>query len=581
MRIQPRLFVTYLILGIGLAAVAGALLYPRLASEARAVAEARLEATAGMITVELERQGAADSLALDERIDALARAADARITIVARDGRVLADSDFDGAALAALDNHAGRAEVRAAQAGGVGRSVRYSRSVDADLLYHALRVDRGPLAGGVVRVAVPLTRVAAARAHAARVLAVALLVGLAAALAMGALMARRLSGPVRELRATAARVVTGDLSARARVRTGDELQELAESLDQATERLADRIAAATAERDRLEGVVEAMIEGVVVTAPDGRVALANAAVLRLFGVDGALAGRTVLEALRHAEAADALAEAARRRAPVSREIEVTWPAARTLALQAVSLPAGGAVGVFHDVTESRHLDAVRRDFVANVSHELKTPLATLAGHAEELATPGLSPAETARSAEVIGRHVARMAALVEDLLALARLEAKGFAPAREAVDVSALVREAVEEWRPRAGASGIALAVETEAPVSVPADAGLLRRAIDNLLDNVLRHCPAGTTARVGARTLPHAVEITVADDGPGIPAAEQARIFERFYRVEKGRSRERGGTGLGLAIVKHVAEAHGGRASVESRPGTGSLFRVTLPRDV
>ena len=577
MRIRSRLFLTYLIVGGGLVAVAGAFLYPQGAREARAGIESRLDGGVRIVVADLER-GDLPLAALDERVDALAEAAEARMTVVAADGRVLADSEFDGAALAALENHAGRPEIESARARREGRSVRYSRSVEADLLYHARLLQRGPLAGSVVRGAVPLTRVATARREAGGRLALALAVALGAAAGMGALMARRLSGPVRELRETAVRVVAGDLTARPRVHTGDELEELAHALAAATARLADRIAAAHAERDRLEGVLEAMVEGVVVIGPDGRVALANAAMRRLFGVAGPLEGRTPLQALRHPGAADALAEAARLRSPVAREIAVDWPRERTLALQAVSLPAGGAVGVFHDVTERRRLDAVRRDFVANVSHEIRTPLATLAGYAEELAAPGLGPDQTLRSAEVIRRHVARMAELVNDLLALARIEAEGFAPAREPVDAVALVEEAAREWSERADARRMRLHVDATEPVSLEADPRLLRNALDNLIENALRHCPDGTTVRLAVDQRPGEVEISVADDGPGIPMEDQGRIFERFYRVEKGRSREAGGTGLGLAIVKHIVEAHGGRATVESRPGAGSTFRLFLP---
>jgi two-component system phosphate regulon sensor histidine kinase PhoR len=412
-------------------------------------------------------------------------------------------------------------------------------------------------------------------------LALALVVGLAVALVMGALMTRRLSGPVRELRETADRVVAGDLTSRARLHTGDEFEDLADSIDQATARLADRIAAATAERDRLEGVLEGMVEGVVVTAPDGRVALANAALRRLFGIGGPLEGRTPLETLRHPGAADVLAEAARKRGPVAREVAVGWPEERMVAIQAVGLPAGGAVGVFRDVTERRRLEAMRRDFVANVSHELRTPLATLTGYAEELSAPGLDSEEVRRSAEVIGRHAGRMTALVDDLLALARLEAEGFAPALERVDAVALVEEVAREWSSRAERREMTLRVMESEPVHLLADPRLLRQALDNLVDNALRHTPPGTAVRLAATRHAGEVELSVADDGPGIPPEDQPRIFERFYRVERGRSRETGGTGLGLAIVKHAAESHGGRATVESRPGTGSTFRIFLPTGV
>jgi two-component system phosphate regulon sensor histidine kinase PhoR len=576
MRIRSRLFLTYLAVGGGLVAVAGAFLYPQVAREARAGIESRLDGGVRIVVADLER-GDLPLAALDERVDALAQAADARMTVVAADGRVLADSEFDGAALAELENHAGRPEIEAARDRRQGHSVRYSRSVEADLLYHARLVEGGPLAGSVVRGGVPLTRVAAARREAGGRLALALAVALVAAAGMGALMARRLSGPVRELRESAVRVAAGDLTARPRVQTGDELEELAHALQAATERLADRIAAAHAERDRLEGVLEAMVEGVVVIGADGRVAMANAAMRRLFGAAGPLEGRTPLQALRHPGAADALAEAARQ-GPVAREVAVGWPRERTLALQAVSLPAGGAVGVFHDVTERRRLDAVRRDFVANVSHELRTPLATLAGYAEELAAPGLGPDQTHRSAEVIRRHVARMAELVDDLLVLARIEAEGFAPAREPVDVAALAEEAAREWSGRADARRMRLYLDAAEPASVEADPRLLRNALDNLIENALRHCPDGTTVRLAVDRRPGEVEISVADDGPGIPPEDQGRIFERFYRVEKGRSREAGGTGLGLAIVKHIVEVHGGRATVESRVGAGTTFRLFLP---
>jgi two-component system phosphate regulon sensor histidine kinase PhoR len=407
---------------------------------------------------------------------------------------------------------------------------------------------------------------------------VAIGVVLAAAIVAAELSARRLGRAIGELRASSSRVAKADLEIRRRIAAGDELEEVGDVLDAATRRLAERVAAATAERDRLEGVLDAMVEGVVVTDGQCRVALANAALLRLFGIEGTIDGRSVLQALRHSEAADALADAVRRQAPVARDVQVRWPAERVLALHAVALPGGGAVGVFHDVTERRRLDDVRRDFVANVSHELRTPLATLTGYAEELADPALSPDDARRASEVIRRHVSRMTALVEDLLELARIEADRFAPTREPLDARTLLTDVAREWGSRAETRAASLVVENGEGIVLVADRRLLRQALAHLLDNALKYGPRGGEVRLSARPVPGGAELAVSDQGPGIPPEDLPRVFERFYRVEKGRSREAGGTGLGLAIVKHVAEAHGGRAWVDSRPGKGAVFRIFVP---
>jgi two-component system phosphate regulon sensor histidine kinase PhoR len=579
MSVRQRLFAYFLAMSIALVAVVGGLLYDTVADEARGAIESRLSSEVRMVSTELAAAETPASMsALDERVDALAAAADARITVVASDGRVMADSQFDGEALAALDNHASRPEVREAYATGEGRSVRYSRSVDVEMLYRSRRIRGGPWDGGIARMAVPLTRVEAARRSAMAEVMIALGIGLAAALLAAGLSSRRLSRPIQELRATAARVMAGDLEARARIATGDEIEDLADSLNAATARLAERIEAAASERNRLEGVLDAMVEGVLVTDFAGRVALANAALLAMFGSEGPVQNRTPLQVLRHPEAADALAAAARERKPVARDIHIRWPQERTLAVHAVPLPAGGSVGVFHDVTERRRLDDMRRDFVANVSHELRTPLATLAGYAEELADATPAPEETRRSAGVIKRHVERLATLVEDLLQLARIEAEGFTPEREPFDVLALIEDLAREWAPRAAKRDMKIMVDPSERRVIEADRGLLRQALVHLLDNALRYAPEGTTVRIGARPAPRGIELAVADQGPGIPLEDQPRVFERFYRIEKGRGRDTGGTGLGLAIVKHVAEAHGGSAAVSSRPGAGATFRLFIP---
>ncbi|MGH7549956.1 MAG: ATP-binding protein, partial [Gemmatimonadota bacterium] len=375
----------------------------------------------------------------------------------------------------------------------------------------------------------------------------------------------------------AQRVEAGDLGARVRVATGDELEELGRALDGARNQLASRIREATLERERLEAVLDGMAEGVLVTDPSGTVSRTNPALRRLFGLGRPVVGRSLAEAVRSPGVAEALADVTDGRT-VSREIQVTWPAERTLTLHAVGLPEGGAVAVFHDITALKRVDTVRRDFVSNVSHELRTPLTALSGYAEALSGAGLSAGEVREHAAVIRRHVERLAALISDLLELARLEEAGFAPHRERFSAGEMLRELAWEWRPRAEDRGMTIAVAAEPDAMIDGDRGLLRQAMANLLENAIKYCRHGDRIEVRARPTGQGVELEVSDSGPGIPYEDQTRVFERFYRVEKGRSRSNGGTGLGLSIVKHVAEAHGGMAVLESRPGAGTTFRLTIP---
>jgi len=578
-RIRTRIFVTYIVLALLLVGTGGVLLYDTVGDEAQAGIEARVVTGVRLVASRLEGwEGVADEARLDERIDALGRAADARLTVVAPDGRVIADSEFDGGGLAALENHAGRPEVREAMAVGEGASVRYSRSVGDDLLYRARRVDAGPWAGSVARMAVPLTRVAAAQADVRRDLLLAQLAGLALTLVAAGLLSRYLVRPVRELQSMARRLIEGDLTARARVDTGDELEELAAALNAAAAGLAQQIARAEGERDQIEAVLEGMVEGVVVTDARGRIAMANGALRGMFALTGPAEGRRPIEALRNPEAADAIEDAAGRGEVVVREVRVSWPVERTFSLHAAGLAAGGCVGVFHDVTALKRVDEVRRDFVANVSHELQTPLTTLAGYGETLADSTGDPARVAEIAEVVRRQSARMSVLVRDLLDLSRLESEGFAPESEIMDVEALVREVAAAWAVRAAEKGLALGTHVERGLEVRGDRHLLHHALSNLVENAVKYVPSGREARVEARAVPGGVELAVSDTGDGIPREDLPRIFERFYRVEKGRARSRGGTGLGLAIVKHVAEVHGGRVEVESATGRGTTFRILLP---
>jgi two-component system phosphate regulon sensor histidine kinase PhoR len=306
--------------------------------------------------------------------------------------------------------------------------------------------------------------------------------------------------------------------------------------------------------------------------------MSNVALRDMFSPGGPVEGRTPIEALRSPEAADALDETSSPGQVVVREVRIAWPVERVLALHVTGLAAGGAVGVFHDVTARKRVEEVRRDFVANVSHELQTPLTTLAGYGEALGDAVADPERVREIAAVIRRQSARMSALVRDLLDLSRLESEGFTPELAVVEIEPLVRELAESWAGEAREKALDFETAVEAGLTVRADRRLLHMALDNLIENAIRYVPRGRGVRVEGRRVHGRIELSVADNGEGIPREDQPRIFERFYRVEKGRARASGGTGLGLAIVRHVAEAHGGRVELESAPGRGATFRIMLP---
>jgi two-component system phosphate regulon sensor histidine kinase PhoR len=328
-----------------------------------------------------------------------------------------------------------------------------------------------------------------------------------------------------------------------------------------------------------------MVEGVLVVGPDQRIVLANQRLRRFFGTTAELHGRSALEAIRHAELAEVLAAAERTDEPVSEAIEVAHPVRRTLRVHAVRFPPAGApragtVAVLHDVTELTQLETMRRDFVANASHELRTPLAAIRGFAETLlGNPSLAESERRSYLEVIDRHSRRLGAIVADLLDLSRIESREASFERTPVDLAKLAETLLRDLGPRLAEKRLVATIETERSGTAWADPQACEQILSNLLDNAIKYTePGGSLAlRIGGDD--RRVRVDVADSGMGIPERDLGRIFERFYRVDRARSRSQGGTGLGLAIVKHLVQSLGGEIRVESQLGRGSTFSFTLPR--
>jgi two-component system phosphate regulon sensor histidine kinase PhoR len=418
-------------------------------------------------------------------------------------------------------------------------------------------------------------------------LPLALALGLAAVAAAVAMLLsalwvdRRLFRPLARLIAGAGELASGSARRVAEPEVA-ELASLARALNRLSETAEAQFAAVRSERDHLQSILASMSEGVLVVGPHGRATSANPALLRLFDLSGEVTGRPVIEISRHPELARVVADTLRLGEPQSGQIEVQVPERRTLLLASAALAGGehGAVVAVRDTTVLTRVADMRRDFVANVSHELKTPLAAIRGYAETLRDGALDDEATARRfTERLIWQCRRLQALLDDLLTLSRLESVGRAADREPVDLSALAQRVVEMLAAAAREKRLRLEVRDEGLPRLPGDADGMERLLVNLLDNAIKYNrPDGEVMVRLARAGDSQAMIEVSDTGIGIPPDALARIFERFYRVDKGRAREEGGTGLGLAIVKHLAQSHGGRVEVESRIGRGSTFRVYLP---
>jgi two-component system, OmpR family, phosphate regulon sensor histidine kinase PhoR len=410
------------------------------------------------------------------------------------------------------------------------------------------------------------------------------LVGGLMAVAIAALitfvLSRTMVEPMRRLTRAAHELARGNLSVRVGSDRHDELGTLARALDTMADELTERVRTLRAEEARLRTVLDAMVEAVFVTDGEGRIVLTNAALDRLVG--GEVQGRTVTRGI-PIPALQQAVQAAREGEACTVEVEVpSGQAFRALAAQVAPLPEGaGVVAVLHDVTELKKADRIRRDFVANASHELRTPLTAVRGYTETLRDGALTDPDSApRFIEMIHKHTLRLQRLVDDLLALSRAEApeQRFDP--RPIDVGRLVHEVVRSMEGHAHDRGLSLVAEV--PDGMPQGLGseaALDEILVNLVDNALKYTPAGGRVWVRAVPSPDRVTVEVSDTGPGIPGEDLDRIFERFYRVDKGRSREVGGTGLGLSIVKHLAQRMGATVGVESPPGEGATFRVGLPR--
>lgn len=521
---------------------------------------------------------------IDPLADRLGEQIRVRLTVIRPDGTVAGDSSESGQSLAAMENHLQRPEVRQAIGEGLGTGMRFSDTVKMRMFYLALPLKEEGRLLGIVRLAVPLSELDAQLAHLRNVLLMVLLAALGLALALSYPFVLRLTRPLREMIGVAGELALGRLHQRVTIRSGDELADLGRVLNQMAADLETKMSEISEDRARLQAMLSSMVEGVLVLDQDSKILLLNTAIERMFQLESStVVGRPLIEVFRHAQLHQLVQKVLSTKADQSEEIMMFMPEERIFTVQASVAQKGGiaAVLVFHDVTKLKRLERVRKDFVANVSHELRTPLTSIKGYIEALIDGAKDdPQKCADFLGIIEKHTDQLNALLFDLLQLSTIESGQYQWQRGSVSASDLIEKAVHLLRPLAEKKGQSILVsQAEGVGPMTGDADKLTEVLINLIDNAIKYTPEGGRITVEARKREGVVEITVGDTGIGIPSREIPRIFERFYRVDRARSREMGGTGLGLSIVKHIVEAHGGKVSVESQVGKGSRFVVTLPK--
>jgi two-component system, OmpR family, phosphate regulon sensor histidine kinase PhoR len=598
-RIFWRIYATYLVVVLLCTASVGFYAVRSARDFYFAHTERELLARAQLVRADVDaRYRTMTGQALQDFVTSLGRASSTRITVIAAGqpgvtvGTVVADSSVSDPSTMAdhINGPDYRAEIHAALRGGTGLAIRPSPTLGVNMMYLALPLREDGRIVDVVRVAVPLTAVnEALDSLYTRIIVSALLVALVAA-AIGLYVSRRISGQMREIKAGAERIAAGDFSHQVIVPRTEEFAVVAESLNHMASELDDKLRTLTQERNEREAVLSSMVEGVLAVDTEERLIAVNAAAARLLDTEPAEAeGKSIQEVVRNPDLQRVVAQTLRGQRPVEADVVMRVGAEdRDLQANGTLLHADrdtmsvvGAVVVLNDVTRLKRLEAVRRDFVANVSHELKTPVTSIKGFAETLEDGALDDPEAARRfVRIIAGQADRLNSIIEDLLALSTLEQSQDSPLLqiEEADLCDVVGVALDVCGPKAEAKNIRLRQTCPRSLLAPVSPPLLEQAVVNLIDNAVKYSQEDSTVDVILESTSDELVISVVDRGLGVAREHLPRLFERFYRVDSARSRDLGGTGLGLAIVKHIAQIHGGRVSVDSVVGQGSTFRIHLP---
>ncbi len=521
---------------------------------------------------------------IDRACKDLGRRVSTRFTVVLPDGKVVGDTLKDPAT---MDNHADRPEIIEARHRGWGRSTRYSYTLKERLMYVAHPLKQNDKILAIMRAALPISLLDHLLGTIyKKIFWGGMLIAVLAAL-LSFVVAKKITRPLREMTQIVQRFAEGQLDERVPPQQTLELSLLTEAMNNMAAQLRETIETVTRQKQELEVILTGMSEGVIAVSLNEAIISINARAASLIGTDREAApGTSFYEVVRNSRLQNFLRKALDTADPV--EETIPFGEGQTMQLQLHGAPLMGegnrkigAVVVMNDVTHLHRLEVIRRDFVANVSHELKTPITAIRGAVETLQeVVSRRPEDARRFLDMLSRQVERLSALIEDLLSLARIEQgveKRSIPF-ETVDLGDMVRRCVEDYRHAARKAGLTLSCTAEDGIALRANPHLIEQAVGNLIDNAIKYTPKGGMIFVDVRRIGREVMISVKDTGIGIPSSAQNRIFERFYRVDKSRSRALGGTGLGLALVKHIMNVHHGRVEVKSRPGKGSLFLLTFP---
>jgi two-component system, OmpR family, phosphate regulon sensor histidine kinase PhoR len=523
---------------------------------------------------------------LDRRFKALGRQVPTRLTLILPDGRVVADSE---AWPAEMENHAGRPEIQQAFKGNDGSATRFSGTLHQRMLYVAIPIRPNGSLMGVMRASIAADAIdRQLRALQIRILLGGVIIAVLASLVC-LVISRRITRPIEAMRQGAARYAEGDLSHRLHPPDTRELAGLAEAMNQMAQELEGRIQAVIRQRNESQAVLSSMVEGVIALSPEERIMSINEAAARLLHRSaGKLQGRSIQEVMRNRDLHRMVRTTLSEGTNTAGDVILLQNGEQILSTHCTLLRDAdgrslGALLVLNDVTQLRRLENMRSDFAANVSHEIKTPLTAIQGFVETLRQGAIrEPQEARRFLGIIQKHVTRLTAIIDDLLHLSRLE-QGPETNHltfEIGPVADVMQTAVALVRSKAEEKGIAIQAACQEGLEADMDPDLMEQALVNLLDNAIKYSAPGSRIEVDARQAEAQIRIQVSDQGMGIAAQHLPRLFERFYRVDKARSRKLGGTGLGLAIVKHIIQAHGGEVTVQSTQGRGSTFTLHLPQN-
>jgi two-component system phosphate regulon sensor histidine kinase PhoR len=544
------------------------------------VAQARL--IENQIVAEIVKKEDVGSLGI--LVKSVSPKTDCRITIIDRKGTVLAESEKSKQETLSMENHINRPEVKTALTGNIGIDTRYSPTLRIDMLYVALPLKDKNEITGILRLALPLESVQKTLFAIRKIVLIGLIFALVLAFVLGSVVAGNTITPINRMIHVSRRFSEGDFSRRVIRGSKDEIGELANTLNKMAQDIEDKIKEIKTQNQKLAAIFNSMIEGVIVVDDKGLIVSINPTIEKIFGVSKKDAeGKIFLEAIRNNDIPEVINAVLRKGQGASAELTLVYPISKIFEVNATPIfddnKVTGCLVVIHDITEIRRLETMRSDFIANVSHELKTPLTSIKGFIETLLEGALDDKENNRNfLTIIQEHAERLNNLVNDLLSLSHLESNEIVLEKEGVNLRQQVEGVILGFKSQLKKKNIEVKDELSASLSIKADKNKIEQVFTNLIDNAIKFNKEQGLVKIYSQDVNGKIKIVVEDSGIGVPDKDITRIFERFYRVDKARSRELGGTGLGLSIVKHIIELHNGSVGVESTEDFGSKFWIILP---